>query len=149
MLNQEFKLCGGRHQNAAASQVPHHAPLYTVNVARMGSSVGCVSVSQLRVRFRLTTADKMLGSSAETYSSLFPELSGSSSTYFNPWIVSSIVLPDNTSYSFQYDVYGEVTKMTLPTGGYYTYSYVAECDGQNRGGGVGVCNAHSRWREPT
>jgi RHS repeat-associated protein len=65
--------------------------------------------------------------SVDTYASLFPELNGSSSTQFNPYVVSSIELPDSTTYSFLYDPYGEVTKITLPTGGVYEYSYGAGC----------------------
>jgi RHS repeat-associated protein len=37
--------------------------------------------------------------------------------------VQSIVFPDNTSYQFQYDSYGQITTMTLPTGGQITYGY--------------------------
>jgi|GEM_PF-752730 len=38
-------------------------------------------------------------------------------------VLDSIVLPDNTSYHFQYDSYGEMTGITLPTGGQVTYGY--------------------------
>jgi YD repeat-containing protein len=37
--------------------------------------------------------------------------------------LQSIFLPDNTSYQFQYDTYGQITSMTLPTGGQVTYGY--------------------------
>lgn len=38
-------------------------------------------------------------------------------------LVSSISLPDGTSYSFQYDTSGRLHSVTLPTGGTITYTY--------------------------
>src|SRR6266481_1434272 len=37
--------------------------------------------------------------------------------------LTSIVLPDGSSYQFQYDSYAQITSMTLPTGGQVTYTY--------------------------
>jgi YD repeat-containing protein len=37
--------------------------------------------------------------------------------------VQSISFPDGSSYQFQYDSYGQITSMTLPTGGQVTYGY--------------------------
>src|SRR5579859_2921169 len=37
--------------------------------------------------------------------------------------LTSIVLPDGTSYQFQYDAYAQITSMTLPTGGQVAYTY--------------------------
>jgi hypothetical protein len=43
---------------------------------------------------------------------------------FDPNVLQSIVLPDGTStYSFEYDACCEVARVTLPTGGFYTYRY--------------------------
>jgi len=39
--------------------------------------------------------------------------------------LNSIVLPNGLSYSFQYSQYGELTKITYPTGGYTRYDYTA------------------------
>jgi RHS repeat-associated protein len=60
---------------------------------------------------------------------LFPQLNGSTSTKYNPLVVSSIVLPDGSSYSFLYNYYGEVAQMTLPAGGVikYTWPYPPDC----------------------
>lgn len=63
------------------------------------------------------------GESLQTYHCLFPELSGSNSTNFNPYVVSSIQLADGTYYYMRYNAYGELAKLTLPTGAYYTYRY--------------------------
>ena len=40
-----------------------------------------------------------------------------------PSLVSSIDLPDGTSYSFTYDGFGRMTAVTLPTGGTISYEY--------------------------
>ncbi|HXE12684.1 MAG TPA: hypothetical protein VN633_11220, partial [Bryobacteraceae bacterium] len=39
----------------------------------------------------------------ETYHDLFPELNGSSSTQFNPYVISSIVLADGSQYTMRYN----------------------------------------------
>jgi RHS repeat-associated protein len=49
--------------------------------------------------------------------SLVGEYSGSGD------VLSSIVFPDGSSYQFQYDSYGQITGMTLPTGGQISYTY--------------------------
>jgi len=50
---------------------------------------------------------------------------------FNPIVLSQIVLPTQQSYTFTYNVYGEIDKVQLPTGGYekYVYGWVAPLDG--------------------
>jgi RHS repeat-associated protein len=46
------------------------------------------------------------------------------SNFTGTWpALQSVVFPDNTSYQFQYDPYGQITSMTLPTGGQVTYGY--------------------------
>src|SRR5581483_581692 len=76
--------------------------------------------------------------SPQTYACLFPELNGSSSTTFNPYVISSVVLADGTSYTIQYNAYGEPARLTLPTGGAYVYKYPeANC---NANGASGVKN---------
>jgi RHS repeat-associated protein len=64
------------------------------------------------------------GQNVQTYGCLFPELTnGSTQTPFNPYVTSSIGLPDGRSYSFLYNSYGEVAQVTLPTGGAIQYQY--------------------------
>jgi RHS repeat-associated protein len=64
------------------------------------------------------------GESLQTYQGLFPELSSASSaSVFNPYVITSVVLADNSSYRMQYNAYGELVRLMLPTGGVYTYSY--------------------------
>lgn len=65
------------------------------------------------------------GESFQSIQSLFPELTGTSSwTPYYQQVLTSVVLADGTStYTMQYNAYGEVTRLTLPTGGVYTYKY--------------------------
>jgi RHS repeat-associated protein len=64
------------------------------------------------------------GQNLQTYGCLFPDLTnGSTQTDFNPYVTTSIVLPNNQSYSFLYTSYGEVAQVTLPTGGVIQYEY--------------------------
>jgi len=42
---------------------------------------------------------------------------------FNPILLNEIVLPDNTSYVFTYNVYGELDKIVYPTGAYERFAY--------------------------
>jgi YD repeat-containing protein len=41
----------------------------------------------------------------------------------NPTVVSSVVLPNGTQYTFSYNPYGEVEQIVLPTGGAIEYEY--------------------------
>lgn len=42
---------------------------------------------------------------------------------FNPVVLAEVVLPNNTSYRFTYNIWGEIDKVTYPTGGYERYIY--------------------------
>jgi hypothetical protein len=44
-------------------------------------------------------------------------------TPFNPVVLYQIILPNQQTYIFTYDVYGEIDKVQLPTGGYERYVY--------------------------
>jgi RHS repeat-associated protein len=45
------------------------------------------------------------------------------SAFFNPLVLHQIVLPTGQTYTFTYNVYGEIDKVVLPTGGYEKYTY--------------------------
>jgi RHS repeat-associated protein len=42
---------------------------------------------------------------------------------FNPVVLWQIVLPNNKVYTFTYNIYGEIDKVVLPTGGYQRFRY--------------------------
>ena len=77
------------------------------------------------------------GYSQQTFAQLFPELNGSSSTPYDEWIVSSVVMPDNRSYQFKYNPYGELARVELPTGGAIEYDYLAAIVGGAASGTYG------------
>ena len=83
---------------------------------------------------------------------LFPELNGaSSSTDYNPTVVSSVTLPNNQQYQFLYDSYGELARVVLPTGGAFEYDYAAGVVGDYASGVTccGVDGARNVYRRVT
>ncbi|HEV7642794.1 MAG TPA: RHS repeat-associated core domain-containing protein [Pyrinomonadaceae bacterium] len=42
---------------------------------------------------------------------------------FNPTVISEVVLPNGKKYEFKYNVYGEISKITYPTGSYERFEY--------------------------
>src|SRR5262245_22034297 len=42
---------------------------------------------------------------------------------FNPVVLGELILPNGQKYVFNYNEFGEMTKVTLPTGGYQRYEY--------------------------
>ncbi len=54
-------------------------------------------------------------------SCLFPTLQGSGS--FDPYVVTQVTLPNQQAYTFQYNSYGDVARVTLPTGGAIEYDF--------------------------
>ncbi len=68
---------------------------------------------------------------AKTYEELFPQselsiYSPINNQAFNPdRVVSSVILPDNRSYDFRYNVYRELQRIVLPTGGALEYEFDA------------------------
>jgi RHS repeat-associated protein len=64
------------------------------------------------------------GYSVGTYASLYPELNGSSSTIYDPPVVSAVWLPDEVrKYQLYYNNYAELARVVLPTGGAIEYDY--------------------------
>ena len=63
------------------------------------------------------------GFSIQTYRQLFPSLTSSFTTNFNPKVVRSVTLANNQQYQFQYNSHGELARVVLPTGGAFEYDY--------------------------
>jgi RHS repeat-associated protein len=57
------------------------------------------------------------------FRSYTPDQINGSGRIFNPVVLSEVILPNGQKYSFTYNVYGEIDKIQLPTGGYHTYEY--------------------------
>lgn len=75
---------------------------------------------------------------------LFPDISGSDSTPFNPTITSAVWLPDGRSYKFYYNEYGELARVLLPTGGAMEYDWNAGMLNGQVGGAIGTGNIYRR-----
>jgi YD repeat-containing protein len=64
------------------------------------------------------------GYSLGTHASLYPELNGSSSTIYDPPVISAVWLPDGVrKYQFSYNNYAELARVVLPMGGAREYDY--------------------------
>ncbi|NOT49283.1 MAG: hypothetical protein HOP17_16270, partial [Acidobacteria bacterium] len=48
---------------------------------------------------------------------------GADATVFDPVVLSEAILPDGSKYTFKYNEYGEITKITYPTGAYERFEY--------------------------
>ncbi len=46
-----------------------------------------------------------------------------SATVFNPVVLAEVILPNGRSYQFTYNIYGEIDRVTYPTGGYERFRY--------------------------
>lgn len=44
---------------------------------------------------------------------------------FNPVVLAAVNLPNGTSYEFKYNIYGEISRITYPTGAYERFRYGA------------------------
>lgn len=73
------------------------------------------------------------GYTPQTYAQLFPISSSSGSTTYNPRIVRSVTLPNSQQYQFQYNSYGELARVVLPTGGAYEYDHASGVAGDASG----------------
>jgi YD repeat-containing protein len=82
-----------------------------------------------------------------TYHDLFPTLSGSGSTPFDSTVVSRVWLPDGRSYQFQYNDYGELSRVVLPTGGAIEYDWVDGMNNSQTGGAIGNGQIYRRVSE--
>jgi YD repeat-containing protein len=90
------------------------------------------------------------GQSLKTYggvNGLFPELYGSATTEHNPRMTAGVVLPDGRSYQFRYNSYGELTRVTLPTGGVFAYVWGPGVENGPPSGGGPVSQIYRRVLE--
>ncbi|HWQ31399.1 MAG TPA: RHS repeat-associated core domain-containing protein [Blastocatellia bacterium] len=87
-----------------------------------------VSLKSLSAALRTTQAGD--SSTVKTYAQLFPELNGAYANDFNPSDkISNIWLPDGRHYDLYYNVYGEVARVVLPTGGAMEYDWSGGIEG--------------------
>ncbi len=87
----------------------------TVTYYDVLSPAGPISNNGTRVRYVVTTSPISVTTAFGV--TFIPDYTGT----LNP--ITNIQLPDSSSYSFTYDGYGELTSVTLPTGGTITYAH--------------------------
>lgn len=86
------------------------------------------------------------GDNSQTIDELFPGTGQPTSYNYNPTLASHVRLPDGSNYSFQYNSYGELAHVTLPTGGAVEYDYG---DGHNVRGNNQNESGHGFEGNPT
>lgn len=92
----------------------------------------------IRVYYGTLSQALRSGYSIQTYKQLFPELSGSFTSQYNPAVVTSVQLPDGRQYQFKYNPYGELARVELPTGGAVEYDWEGGLSGGNASGVQGL-----------
>jgi hypothetical protein len=87
-----------------------------------GGAPRTVRVCKTNLQDALRTTQPTDLQQTQTHEQLFPELNGANSLLFNPIVTSSVWLPDGVRrYQFFYNVYGELARVVLPTGGAVEY----------------------------
>ena len=76
------------------------------------------------------------GYSLMTPNQLFPQLNAQMWYNHNPTVTSAVWLPDGRSYQLQYNPYGELARVVLPTGGAYEYDYAGGLNDGHASGAV-------------
>jgi RHS repeat-associated protein len=93
----------------------------TVNYKGFGGSARSVKIYTATLG---ASGSLRSGYSLQTYTQLFAEDTTDTGNY-NPVVVTAVVYADGTEYKFQYDSYGELAEMTLPTGAIIQYDYAS------------------------
>jgi hypothetical protein len=89
-----------------------------------GGAQRTIRVSRASLASALRTTQPGDSTTTRTFKQLFTDLDGSATTQHNPTVVSSLWLPDGQRrYRFYYNVYGELARVELPTGGAIEYDF--------------------------
>jgi len=79
-------------------------------------------------------ADVLETGSVDTYSNLFPDLNTSVAGNYTDVVVAEVEIPDGREYKLEYNKYGEVVKMILPTEARIEYDWIDGFNGDATGG---------------
>ena len=93
----------------------------TITISRDGGGLGKIT----SLAYKDSTGVARTISFAYVSQTLAPTFSNPTSGpgSYNYWMVSSVTLPNSRSFSFLYNNFGELTKITYPTGGYTRYTF--------------------------
>lgn len=87
-----------------------------------GGTQRMIRVSKTSLANSLRTTQFGDSTTTWTLKQLFPDLDGSATSQHNPTVISSLWLPDGQRrYRFYYNVYSELARVELPTGGALEY----------------------------
>lgn len=109
----------------------------TITYKGFGGATRTIYVSKTNLGSALRAGYSLTG-----YNYLFPYLNGSA-TNFDPTVVSKVWLPDGVrNYQFQYNNYGEIARVTLPTGGAFEYDFAGGTTNSGTGGVIFLGNTN-------
>ncbi len=95
------------------------------------------------VNHALLSATLYPGDHTQTYVQLFPQLAGSPATTYDEYVVSSILLPNGQHYQFQYNRFGELARVVLPSRAAVEYVWVEGATNLPNASGVISSNGSS------
>ena len=99
-----------------------------------------IRISKTRLSNALRTTQPGDSAALWTYKQLFDSLNENGTVIdnviYNPGVHSAVWLPDGRSYQFKYNVYGELARVTLPTGGAIEYDFDGGAPGVTPHNGV-------------
>ena len=88
---------------------------------------------QIRIYRKPLSESLRSDNSAKTLNQLFPEVPQNNLAY-SPPVISSVDLPNQKSYIFRYNSYGELARVELPTGGAIEYDITGGIEGGTSSG---------------
>ena len=88
---------------------------------------------QIRIYRKPLSESLRSDNSAKTLNQLFPEVPQNNLAY-SPPVISSVELPNQKSYIFRYNSYGELARVELPTGGAIEYDITGGIEGGTSSG---------------
>jgi RHS repeat-associated protein len=105
-----------------------NAPLTYHFVWKHLSEAGVISENEADKTLRTPGDHTTLCQTGSDNSGLFQssdetDLGISKGSTFDPVVLYQIALPTGQSYTFKYDIYGEISKVIYPTGGYERFTY--------------------------
>ncbi|HEV2835743.1 MAG TPA: hypothetical protein VGW58_10525 [Pyrinomonadaceae bacterium] len=108
----------------SVADVAPHGTCDKITFRGFGGAERTIRISRTSLANALRTTQPGDSTTTWTFKQLFPELDGSATSQHNPTVVSSLWLPDGQRrYRFYYNVYSELARVELPTGGAIEYDF--------------------------
>ena len=127
---------------AAPTQITDSLGRTTILNYNDSSCSGCITITypgsngsthSIQIVQAHLSAGLLRSGAVETTDQLFPGTGQPTSYNFDPILASYIQLPDGSRYTFRYNTFGELARVTLPTGGAVEYDFGDGHNGQNSG----------------